>query len=196
MLRRLILTLGTLIIFLNNIKKLGSLPDRAILSTMGVVGLYSNIPYGSLYVSHMFLETRNNKQISSDTSTELAEVVLKNNIFELDEKSFKKKRGTTIGTKFAPTYAILFMADFEEEMSESFKKKSTIWWSYKGDMFLIWKHGEESLKVFLEQVNTFHSTIKLNAKCSKQEINFLDVNIKLIHEELNADLFVKPTYKH
>ena len=85
----------------------------------------------------MFLETRNNKQISSDTSTELAEVVLKNNIFELDEKSFKKKRGTTIGTKFAPTYAILFMADFEEEMSESFKKKSTIWWSYKGDMFLI-----------------------------------------------------------
>ena len=196
MLRRLILTLGTLIIFLNNIKKLGSLPDRAILSTMGVVGLYSNIPYGSLYVSHMFLETRNNKQISSDTSTELAEVVLKNNIFELDEKSFKKKRGTTIGTKFAPTYAILFMADFEEEMSESFKKKSTIWWSYKGDMFLIWKHGEESLKVFLEQVNTFHSTIKLNAKYSKQEINFLDVNIKLIHEELNTDLFVKPTYKH
>ena len=61
------------------------------------------------------METRDNKQISSDTLTELAEVVLKNNIFEFDEKTFKQKRGTAIGTKFASPYAIVFMADFEEK---------------------------------------------------------------------------------
>ena len=113
--------------FLNKIKKLGSLPDGAILCTMDVVGLYPNIPHGEGLASlRRFLETRDNKQISSDTLTELAEVVLKNNIFEFDEKTFKQKRGTAIGTKFAPPYAILFMADFEEEMLESFEKKPMI----------------------------------------------------------------------
>ena len=42
----------------------------------------------------------------------------------------------------------------------------------------------------------FHSTIKFAAEYSKEEVNFLDVNIKLIDGELNTDLFVKPTDTH
>ena len=96
-----------------------------------------------------FLETRDNKQISSDTLTELTEVGLKNNIFEFDEKTFKQKRGPKIGTKFAPPYAILFMTDFEKKMLESFEKKPMIWWRYIDDIFFVWEHGEEFLKVFI-----------------------------------------------
>ena len=151
--------------FFNKIKKLGSLLDGAILSTMDVVGPYPNIPHGEGLASlRRSLETRDNKQISSDTLTELAEVVLKNNIFEFDEKTFKQKRGTAIGTKLAPPYAILFMADFEKKMLESFEKKPMIWWRYIDDEFFIWEHGEESLKVFIEQVNMFHSRIKFTAE--------------------------------
>ena len=54
------------------------------------------------------MELKYKKQISSDTLVELAEIVLKNNIFEFDEKTFKQVRGTAIGTKFVPLYAILF----------------------------------------------------------------------------------------
>ena len=151
--------------FFNKIKKLGILPDGAILSTMDAVGPYPNIPQGEGLASlRRSLETRDNKQISSDTLTELAEVVLKKNIFEFDEKTFKQKRGTAIGTKLAPPYAILFMADFEKKMLESFEKKPMTWWRYVDDEFFIWKHGEESLKVFIEQVNFFHSTIKFTAE--------------------------------
>ena len=49
--------------------------------------------------------------------------------------------------------SFLFMADFEEKMLESFEKKPIIWWRYIDDIFFIWKHGEESLKVLIEQVN-------------------------------------------
>ena len=57
---------------------------------MDVVGLYPNIPHGEgLDFLRRFLETRDNKQISSDTLTELAEAVLKNNIFEFDENNLK-----------------------------------------------------------------------------------------------------------
>ena len=61
--------------FLNKIKKIGKLPEGAILCTMDVVGLYPNIPHGEGLASlYKFLETRENKQISSDTLAELAEI--------------------------------------------------------------------------------------------------------------------------
>ena len=70
------------------------------------------------------MELRDNKQISSDTLIELAEIVLKNNLFEFDQKTFKQVRGTAIGTKFAPPYAILFMADLEEKIPNAFEEKA------------------------------------------------------------------------
>ena len=75
------------------------MPDGAILCTINVVGFYSNILHGKGLASlRRLLKTRDNKLISSDTLTELAEVVLKNKIFEFDENTFKQKRGTAIGT--------------------------------------------------------------------------------------------------
>ena len=98
--------------FLNSLKGLGKLPKGAILCTIDVVGLYANISHTEGLTSlRRDLELRDKKQISSDTFIELAEIVLKNNIFQFDEKTFKQVRGTITGTKFAPLYAILFMAD-------------------------------------------------------------------------------------
>ena len=72
------------------------------------------------------------------------------------------------------------MADFDEKMLESYEKKPMIWWRYIDDILFTWERGEESLKVFIEQVNMFHSAIRFTAEYSKEEINFLEVNIKLI----------------
>ena len=140
------------------------------------------------------MELRDNKQISSDTLIELAEIVLKNNFFEFDQKTFKQVRGTAIGTKFAPPYAILFMADLEEKILNAFEEKPMIWWRDIDDIFFIWEHGEESLEKFLNKLNTFHPTIKFTADYSEQTINFLDVNIRLVGGA--HDLFVKPTDTH
>ena len=48
----------------------------------------------------------------------MAELVLKNNYFEFNEKVCKQILGTAIGTKFAPPYACIFM----DEMKTSFLK--------------------------------------------------------------------------
>ena len=53
--------------------------------------------------------------ISSDTLCDL-EVVPENSIFKFGTKTLKQKRGTAIGTKFAPLYSILFMAGPEDEI--------------------------------------------------------------------------------
>ena len=72
------------------------------------------------------MELRDNKQISRDTLIELAEIILKNNFFEFDQKTFKQVRGTAFGTKFALPYAILLMADLEEKILNAFEEKPMI----------------------------------------------------------------------
>ena len=64
------------------------------------------------------------------------------------------------------------------------KKKTVIWWRY---IFFIWEHGEEWLRYFIDQVTLFHPTIKFTAEYSKKEVNFLELNIKLIDGELKTD---------
>ena len=96
--------------FLKNLQELGSLPKNAILCTIDVVGLYTNIPHEEGLASiRKHLSNRENKEVINDTSVE-------NNYFQFLDKTFKQKRGTAIGTKFTPPYSILFMADLEKRL--------------------------------------------------------------------------------
>ena len=115
--------------FLRMIKSLGQLPEGAILCTIDVVGLYSNIPHEEGLASlRKFLDARAEKKVTTETLLELAEIVLKNNIFQFNEKTLKQLRGTAIGTKFAPPNAIIFIAHLEERILEEIKLQSRIWW--------------------------------------------------------------------
>ena len=77
------------------------------------------------------------KYISSDTLCDLAEVVLKNNIFKFGKKALKQKRGTAMGTKFALSYSILFMAELEEEILQKTEFKPSLWWRYIDYVFFL-----------------------------------------------------------
>ena len=66
--------------------------------------------------------------VSTDTLVELAELILKDNIFNFNEKTLNQKRSTAIGTKFAPPYSILFMAELEEKIIEIVDNKPYLWW--------------------------------------------------------------------
>ena len=71
-----------------------------------------------------------------------------------------------MGTKFAPPYAILFMADFEESTLSNLEYAPWIWWRYIDDVFFIWEHGEEKLDAFMTYLNSVHPTIKFTEKHS------------------------------
>ena len=110
--------------FLREIAGLLLLPDDIILCTIDVVGLYPNmLHYEGLIGLRKSLESREDKTISMDSLMDLGECVLKNNIFEHNLSFFKQIRGTTLGTKMAPSYAIIFMGDLGEQILQdcSFK---------------------------------------------------------------------------
>ena len=53
------------------------------------------------------LELKREKKAITSTLVEIAEVVLKNNVFSFGKKNFETIRGTAIGTKFVHPYSIL-----------------------------------------------------------------------------------------
>ena len=61
------------------------------------------------------LDLRKDKRTSTESLIELAECVLKNNIFEHNLSFYKQLRGTAIGTKMALPYAIIFLGNLEEK---------------------------------------------------------------------------------
>ena len=102
--------------FLYKLHSLPKVPGSVILSTVDVVSLYPIIPNKEgLSALRKRLDNRIEKYISSNTLCDLAEVVLKSNIFIFGEKTLKQRRGTAIGTKFTSPYSVLFMAKLEKE---------------------------------------------------------------------------------
>ena len=76
--------------FLRKVKSLGQFPEGTILCTIVVVGLYPNIPHEEGQASlRKFLVERTEKKMTTETLLELAEIVLKNNIFQFNEKTLK-----------------------------------------------------------------------------------------------------------
>ena len=88
------------------------------------------------------------------------------------------------------------MADLEKHFLSAVDLKPYIWWRYIDDIFLIWEHGEESQKLFLEKINCIHPTINFTADWSISSVNFLDVKAIMKDGKIITDLHVKPRDTH
>ena len=165
---------------------------------MDVVDLYPSIPHDKGLSTLRKRLNERDKKMSTDALAKLAELDLKNNIFNNNEKTSKQKGGTTIGTKFSLPYSILFMAEMEKKFFEKIDNKPCLWWRYIDDTFFIWEHGEEKLRNFVETFNEIHPTIKFTVKWSQKSINILNVTVSLIDSQIEKDLYVKPkdSYKY
>ena len=103
---------------------------------------------------------------------------------------------TTIGIKFAPTYASIFMDKLQSDFLTSQELTLEHWYRYIEDLFFIWTHGEEILALFLNDLNQYHPNIKFTQESNKEHISFLDLNVKLSGNELSTDLHIKSTDRH
>ena len=109
----------------------------------------------------------------------MAEFVLKNNHFEFNSKIKQQVSGTSIVTKLSPPYACLFMDKFEASFLETQQFQPLVWFIYIDDIFFIWTHGEEKLKIFLNSLNEFDTCINFTYESDKESIAFLDMKDSL-----------------
>ena len=126
----------------------------------------------------------------------MAESVLKNNFSEFNNQIKQQVSGTAIGTNGAAMYACIFMDKVETEFLEAQTDKPFCWVRCIDDIFFIWTHGKEKLKVFLEDLNKFHPKLKFTSISSKENVTFLDLKVKLKRGKMEPDLHVKSTDIH
>ena len=182
--------------FLSKLGEVGPLNGDEVLITLDVSSLYTNIPNSegceAAYTS--LLQTRGLEANPSNLSLkELLAQVLTYNNFKFNECHYLLIGGTAMGTKLAPSYANIFMSDFEEKYVYTYELQPKIWLRYIDDIFCIWQHGETELKKFTNHLNGVHGTIKFTVETSNTSINFLDTTVMIRDQELETTLYVKPT---
>lgn len=184
--------------FISKIKAL-QIPENALLITLDVDSMYTNI------------NTRDGMQAFTEAFgdlehfsyypyvKELLELCLENNDFEFNGNTFLQKSGISMGIKFAPSFANIFMAKWEREALDKYPHQPYLYLRFLDDIFLIWTHGIEKFNEFLNVLNNHHPTINLKATVGFTSVNFLDTTVfkdELDPTKLNTKVFFKPTDTH
>ena len=111
--------------FLNKIKDASkNLPVNSILVTMDVKSLYTNIPNHEGIDAVRSLLTQSDKQSQIPVITSFLWLILTLNNFTFNDKHFLQTSGVSKGTKCAPSYANLFMGNFEDTYFTTFTRKT------------------------------------------------------------------------
>ena len=90
--------------------------------------------------------------------------------FYLGKECYLQVQCTTMGTCMAPSYTNLLMGKLGWEFLHTPDKVPLVWWRYINDVFAMWTHGEESLCLFMENSNSYHTTFKFTAVWSLEEV--------------------------
>ena len=112
--------------FLQEIQKIEIHPGD-IIATVDVTALYTNIPHDDgIQKIKEFLKKHDAPQGEIILIDTLLEHILKKNYFEFNNEFYLQISGTAMGTRCAQNYAIIFMAELEEEFLSTLTLKPRI----------------------------------------------------------------------
>ena len=164
--------------------------------TLDVSSLYTNIPNdeGTMAALRALCKARlGDTQPSNLSLVEMLAQVLAYNNFQFDGKNYLQVGGTAMGTRVAPSYANIFMNDFEEKHVYIHHLQPATWYCYIDDIFCLWQQGEDELEKFTTHLNSVHETIKFTIEKSRISVSFLDTEVHLDNNRIYTTLYVKPT---
>ena len=139
---------------------------------MDVKSLYTSIPNNEGIASmknkydHYPKKTIPTKIIT----TFLALILTLNNVIFMPNFLLQIK-GCAMGTICAPSYANIFMLEFEEKhIYTLIKNKSVIYLRYIDNIFMVWIKSKSELRQYMNEIKTKHQLTKLDLEFSKESI--------------------------
>ena len=184
---------------LNKIKHIKRIPHNVILVTMDVRSLYFYIKHNDgISVSRESLENRVSKQPPTEVITTLMNNILTLNNFNFNGRHFLQIKGCAMCIVAAPSYATIYMGQFEEtHIYPKINNDCLFYARYIDDIFFIYTGQETQLEEFLTNLNMKHDSIKLDHEKSKKPVALLDTLIYIDEKkQLQTTLYMKPTDTH
>lgn len=187
--------------FISKIKSL-EIPPQAILFTMDVDSLYTNIEIaeGIQAIQNRFTKSPDNKRPDKEL-IQLLEINLTRNDFVFNGEYFLQIKGTAMGKKFAPAYANIFMAEWEASALSRCTKQPLHYLRYLDDIWGVWTHSQNDFEDFLKTLNNHNPSIQLKSTTSHTSVDFLDTstykgpNFSQTHK-LDIKVYFKDTDTH
>lgn len=145
---------------------------------MDVNSLYTNIPIeAGIGCVRKIFEKFPDPRRPDDELLQLLRIHLCRNDFIFNGKYYLQIKGTAMGKRFAPSYANIFMADWEDGALSKCNLKPAQYIRYLDDIFGIWTGSEEQFSRFVETLNSHDPSIKLKMELNAQSIDFLDTTV-------------------
>ena len=132
-----------------------AVPINSFLVTIDAKSLYTNIPNneGIASVKKKY-DHYPNKTIPTKIIVTFLALILTLNNFIFNSKFYLQIKGCAMGTICAPSYANIFMSEFEEKhIYPLIKNKSVIYLCYIGNIFMVWIKSESELRHFMNEIN-------------------------------------------
>lgn len=153
--------------------------------SLDVISLYTPIPHDVVIeAAHYFLckeETLNPTQVKF--MLQAIKLILHHNYFEFEQEYYLQTRSTAMGASFAPSYANLFMAYWEDLniWTENLFARHLVYVRYIDKVIVIW-HGDTNLsQKFPQYCNNNTFGIHFKSVTDPNELIFL--NLELYHDQ-------------
>ncbi|KAK3505828.1 hypothetical protein QTP70_019543, partial [Hemibagrus guttatus] len=132
--------------FIDKVRNL-VLPIDCFLFTIDIDSLYTNIgtSAGVEAIMEWFKRYPDGKKPDKHV-IDLLKINLTENDFEFNSEYFLQVKGTAMGKRFAPSYANIFMAKWEEEALSAWPIKPLHYFRFLDDIWGVWKESEKEFK--------------------------------------------------
>lgn len=160
--------------FISIVKNL-EIPTNSFFFSMDVDSLYTNIdiPAGLNSVKKIFQKYPDDARPDNEL-LDLLNINLTRNDFVFNNKFYLQVKGTAMGKKFAPAYANIFMANWEEQVFAKCPQRPLHYWRYLDDIWGIWTGTKEEFEIFVNILNSHDPSIQLKYELDEKTIDFLD----------------------
>ncbi|TWW67534.1 hypothetical protein D4764_02G0005750 [Takifugu flavidus] len=134
-----------------------AVPTHSILFTLDIDSLYTNIDTTlGLQALHRIFNQHPDPTRPDKELLQLIELCLKNNDFLFNQQYYLQTHGTAMGQRFAPSYANLYMSEWEREALSKCPLRPILYLRYLDDVFGIWTY---TIPQFMEFINTLNTII-------------------------------------
>jgi retron-type reverse transcriptase len=104
--------------------------------------------------------------------------VLTSTYFCVDGQFYEQTDGLAMDSPLSPVISNFYMENFEIEAIETATHKPACRYRYVDDTFVIWPHGKEKLKDFLNHLNGFDNNIQFTMESEGDgHLPFLDIDV-------------------
>uniref|UniRef100_A0A803JHQ6 Reverse transcriptase domain-containing protein n=1 Tax=Xenopus tropicalis TaxID=8364 RepID=A0A803JHQ6_XENTR len=166
--------------------------------TCDVTSLYTNIPH-KRGIDSIQQKLRMESDLPPAFQTFLLDsisFILTHNYFVFDDRFYLQKQGTAMGSKFAPAYANLYMAVWEDDFiwgSPIFRDHIILYTRFIDDLLFIWNGPLDLIDTFITHINSNVFNLSFTVEINPTFTNFLDLTLFRDGTKIQTMLYRKPT---